>query len=344
MDLIDLKKRLDKINFSRKLILTVDGTNKKFNSTNEAIKWLKENKNIPENISEAMIKSSNYNIDNWDLNADIKDNEHAIKSTSLIDRFMSMHHLSKQVDIYDHEFVCFDPLSIETIDDNIYDGICCLTSIYNAYPKLFDYNKGKLIKIIKQIGQNKYDNFLDCIDYINDYMKSYLPFDMFITSASDNGYSLTNEIENALDKNIPVCFSGLLYNESDDRYFGHAVTILGYNEMDYYIYDNAIDNLNSVFIDNCLHGFITKYSKTTPNNLHFKKYGFNDLANMFIEEKSFGEIYKYLQPKVQINLKKNQKIIKVNKQFIFDSYKWSIIAYMNPKLKQDQYKSKLWLI
>lgn len=347
-NLRELTKRLERINFSKPIILTINGKEQKFLTNSAAAIWLQENRNIDYDYSIAMIKSGNLLVDTWDLkNNDIKHRISISKSNKqLLDKFIF--HLEKQMDIYNE---C-------DINEEIYPGICAMMSIYIAYPEIFNNSRQFLVKAIKDLGDKHFDNIFNCIDYLNEKFKKYSYEDLLISNGSLTAGTLENEIDNTLDTNIPVCLSGNLfegYINGRATLSGHVITILGYTHDSYYIYDNAIDNKNSVFIDICLHGFIRKYArlynrykwnneKLKKLKVLFNKFNFSELLDLYKNNKSTSELYDYLLPKVFKPLKRNNKFIIVNKSFIFNAFNNCIITYMNPKMKSNQYRSKLWLI
>lgn len=87
---------------------------------------------------------------------------------------------SKQTTLYNKE-IKLNPI--------IYEGVCAVTSTYNAYPKLFDENIDNAVKLIDQLGSDRYDNIFELTDYLNSLIPNSL-IEVFKANSSKMGKEL----------------------------------------------------------------------------------------------------------------------------------------------------------
>ena len=291
-----------------------------FISDNAAAKWLQDNLELDFNKSLMMIKSGFWNIDEWIDNdyeqIEMNDYKFKPKSVELVNLFNNSKHLSKQNALYTREIKYLNSDNYIKLNPIIYEGICAVTSTYNAYPKLFDENIDNAIKLTNQLGSDGYDNIFELTDYLNSLIPNS-PIEVFKANSSKIGKELELEILSLLDKNIPVVLGGL-----DSELRGHVVTLLGYdNDNYYYLYDNSLDsNKESVLIDQLATNFKKKILNNKMSKVQLYKY-----LNKFkltrikclLEHDRINLIYheiydnKYLHE----NLRRDNRFIRVNKIF-----------------------------
>ena len=330
----ELTERLKRINFSKHVILIVNNKEMEFISDNAAAKWLQNNLELDFGKSLMMIKSGFWNVDEW-IDNDYKQIEinyykFKPKSIGLLNKFINLKHLSKQTALYTRE-IKLNPI--------IYEGVCAVISTYNAYPKLFDENINNAIKLIDQLGQDKYDNIFELTDYLNSLIPNS-PIEVFKANSSKIGKELESKILSVLDRNIPVVLGGL-----DSELNGHVATLLGYDNDNYYIYDNALDdNKESVLIDQLATNFKKKIlnNKMSKNQLYryLDKFKLTRIKYMLEHNKKdliYHEIYnnKYLHE----NLRRDNRFIRINKNFLYNAYTYITIMYMNEIMYLKDYRN-----
>lgn len=326
----NLKELTKRITFSKHVILIINNKEREFISDNAAARWLQDNLKLDFNKSLMRIKSGFWNVDEWIDNdykqIEINDYKFKPKSIELLNKFINLKHLSKQTTLYTRE-IKLNPI--------IYEGVCAVTSTYNAYPKLFDENIDNAIKLVDQLGSYRYDNIFELTDYLN-YLIPNSPIEVFKANSSKIGKELESEISSVLDRNIPVVLGGL-----NPELKGHAVTLLGYDKDNYYIFDN---NKESVLIDQLATSFKKKIVNNKMSKIQLYKYldKFKLTRIKYLLEHDrkdliYHEIYnnRYIHE----NLRRDNRFIRINKNFLYNAYTYITIMYMNERMYLKDYRN-----
>ena len=320
----DLTEKLNRINFSEKhIILDYQSKYLEFNSVTKACEYCKETFDLPIQYTKGLIYSGELCIDNLlqDFNRKTKrnlDEKVNIKNLSLLNKFNNYQMLLKQ----------------DNIHTNIY-GICALVSTYNCYPNIFNYDISIIKTILNDLGDN-YDSVYDVAEFINQKLYELYghPLKIILSNNLNNGVELESCIQEKIDNNRPVI---LALNPENVNSIGHAISIFGYDEFNYYYYENDLDNTTIDLIlnefTNSLQKYYTEKIKNNENklkqfNTYYELLGIKQMNN-YLDKFNVNDIKKYLK---QNKFSKYGKFIKVNKRLINMSFKSFLITYLNDKL------------
>lgn len=331
------------INFSKRVDLEYRDKVYHFKSAQQAVDWLYEqlNHKFSKAFIEYMFNSGKFLIDEWDTAYEnIKDgpqleertkweSNDKVKNVSVYKQFKNSKHLTKQTDIYGKEFIYYDPLSKEqylrSLDVNQYAGICILTSIYNAYPKIFDYSKVMIIKDIEELGSEKFDKKKEVIDYINSKYKNDLNgnnmLDYYYLESSGE---LEYFIPKFIDKNRPV----VVMSDTQSEKIGHTTTFIGYDKCNYIIYDNLGKGLNSKLVKFIMKTIEKKIWDDYKEKNNLKKYNQLGLTNLEDKLERFYDVKPDLLKLVSVD-KTDSRFIKINKKLFQYALEWIEISVLS---------------
>lgn len=325
------------INFSKPITLYYKDEYLHYNSANKAIEELYErfNNEFSKDFIKYMIRSGELKIENWfdfyktNYNKNYKQiKENGLKkNTKLLKKVLERNNLITQNDVY----------AKTKLDELTYYGICLMTSIWNCYPFMFKYS----IQILKDILEKIKDddkNFKDpvyVVDYINDCFKDAAfgnnIIDLYQTM---NGSEIDHLIIRSINNERPVVL-GLL-NEKLQKDDGHAVSILGYDEYNYYLFDNETyqnkySQVKNYLIKACKENVLSEFYKIKDDKeklrhwiLKLEKIGFEKLPKLVIDGKNFD---KEITDKIKIK----DKYIMIDKQLIWYSVNWCDVLYLTPE-------------
>lgn len=148
-------------------------------------------------------------------------------------------------------------------------GACILTSIYNAIPALFKYNYNKVKQLYKELGIERVFDPYQVTNLINEkfeneILKCYL--DDSSNYDRNSKLIIQKQIQQSIDDRLAIvlCFTYYQDIKEDKKInYGHAITIVGYDDKFYYAYDNTFggDRIIYAFIENAL-----KYNRVFNND------------------------------------------------------------------------------
>lgn len=315
-----------KENFSKKIDIEYNDKIYHYNSVTKAVEKIFEifKGEFSKPFIYYMINSGKFNINEWldeyvdnkwipDLSSrKLMQVNNTERNLSLVKHWNT--NLIKQLDIY--------KLGLDT---NKYKGICLLTSIYNAYPKLFDNNIENLKLEIESLSVNDYDKIDKVVKHINTKFKDDLGVDLLKHYISVFGGDIEKIIKDCIDIGIPVALAF-----SDKLTEGHTVTLVGYDQYNYWIYDN--DELNNVdtLIKDILKLFENKLYKTynaVKNTNKFKTFIRNlsrfNCINITDRLKEFD-----IKSKLSQLISKKNGFILMNKLLIYQAYDYLDLIYI----------------
>lgn len=306
------------INFSKPVTITYNDKKLKFGSVNKCINWIFNNvtKEYSKDFIVSMFNSGETNVNNWNQDhinyediqsqlskevypKDMQDRKNQIitnkRNIKLYNLFKNSKLLIQQSDIYGHDFYFYSLNRLESIDEKLYDGICLLTSTYNAYPRLFNYNPKNLVATIKDLGIEKFDKLPEVIKDLNNQLGDEV-FEMYMSTKNGD---IEWKVHQIIDENLPVVLS--ISPDENHENNGHCVTLLGYTEQTYYIYDNA---------DNTFEKMLEGTSKYKSKNNIARNGKFIQINKRYLYNSWYLIDLLYMNPKFKLNI--NNKFIRNN--------------------------------
>lgn len=327
------------INFSKPIELEYNNDYFYYESANKAIDDLYEkfNHEFSKSFIKYMIRSGELNINNWfsfyntDYNRNFKQIGNKIsnkKNLKLLKTVLERDNLLTQDDIY----------RLTDLNDDQYYGICILTSIWNCFPFLFDYNPKELKKQLENIGENDFKDSVSVVEKLNEsFRKETLGKPLLDLHQTKNGSEIDYFITDSINKSRPIVL-GLL-NELLKNKDGHAVSILGYDEYNYYLFDNEtysndICEVREYLVKACKENILDSFYKNKDDKYKLKRWklklnklGLERIPNLVLTGKDFEQ-------EIESKFTIKSKYIIVDKQIVWYSANWCDIIYITPEVSK----------
>lgn len=268
------------INFSKWSRLEYNDKTYTFKTIDEVIGFIKKvsGNTYSRDFVLEMLDANCFDINKWlnyyDLNMQDRTrvkNEN-IRNLELVKMYRESKNILKQNDVYKQVYNIGG--NNVQLDPNKYIGICLLTSTYNAYPKMFDYNSKNVLGLIEELGSDNFDKPYKVVDKLNE--KLDIGIDVFKYYMSNVPSDIDGKVHEIIDAGCPIIMS----NADDSSGTGHTVTLVGYDRDWYYI------------IENDHRQFINLYIKAYMKKNDIDKY--EDLKNAFKEDGKFLLVNKHM--------------------------------------------------